>query len=524
VSQRVSTGLLNIEQVPSVSITDPTFKTREFMLLMICVLLGSGLWICIATLLSLPISTTHSVIGSVILLGMYCNGIWSVNYGALVFIVIGWVLSPVLGFATSFGLWKALRVLVIDHHDHTNRMFESLPYLVGFTTFILLLFVIYILLKSIPILSLIGLGSLAATSSVPTIFITAPVSLLLALLVTLIVKFVVNPYLKKKIEDESFSNLEMRHAKHSSSSSSNANSDAYVAVMSGEAAGNDETNVVVVKAKQEDNGEGNINNTNEPSSSVTANDIEAGDGNVHQRKKLLAATDSVDSLNNLDTEDKDSLASLEDMRSAMKDDFGAGLSSSAGHEEDASLDEAVHHLISSQNKYVKLVESYVFNVLVIITSCCIATAHGSNDIGNASGPLTAVILAYYNGAIPTAADAGTFWSTLVVSLALVIGLSLFGYKVMQTVGEKITKLTPARAFVAQICTSTIILCSSLMGLPLSTTHILVGTVLGISCVDAGNLQAMNWKVISSILMSWIVTIPCSGIMSVVSFAVLRYLL
>ena len=118
---------------------------------------------------------------------------------------------------------------------------------------------------------------------------------------------------------------------------------------------------------------------------------------------------------------------------------------------------------------------------------------------------------------------GPFWSTVIVAVGLVFGLSFFGYRVMLTIGTKIAKLSPSRAFVAQICTSTITLASSLLGLPLSTTHIIVGSVLGISYVDEG-LQGMKWQVISGIFISWIVTVPLAGFISVLSFALLRFLL
>lgn len=151
--------------------------------------------------------------------------------------------------------------------------------------------------------------------------------------------------------------------------------------------------------------------------------------------------------------------------------------------------------------------------LQIATACFIAFAHGSNDVANAIGPLYAVFEMYgYNGFGPLKLSHVLL---LLGGAGIVIGLSTWGYKVIDTVGNKITELTPTRGFSAQFATASVVLAHSFIGLPISTTHTLVGAVIGVGL--AGGLSGVNFKVIKNIVKSWFITVPVAALTSMIIF-------
>ncbi len=162
----------------------------------------------------------------------------------------------------------------------------------------------------------------------------------------------------------------------------------------------------------------------------------------------------------------------------------------------------------------------VFLVLQVLTACFVAFAHGSNDVANAVGPMAAVFGA-------TSGDLGAKVAVphrvlLVGALGIVIGLATYGYKIMATVGKKITELTPSRGFAAEFGAATTIVLASKLGLPVSTTHTLVGAVIGVGF--ARGIGAINTKVVSGIIASWFITVPFTAVLAAVLFVLARFAL
>jgi len=151
-----------------------------------------------------------------------------------------------------------------------------------------------------------------------------------------------------------------------------------------------------------------------------------------------------------------------------------------------------------------------FIFLQLITACYIAFAHGSNDVANAIGPLSAAlnVLGVTGAEIP-------IWVLIMGGLGMVIGMATWGYKVVETIGSKITELTPTRGFSAQFATASVVLLHSYSSLPISTTHTLVGSVIGVGL--AGGLAAVDLSVIWRIISSWIATVPIAALTSAIIF-------
>ena len=156
----------------------------------------------------------------------------------------------------------------------------------------------------------------------------------------------------------------------------------------------------------------------------------------------------------------------------------------------------------------------IFAVLMVFTASAMAFAHGSNDVANAVGPMAAVISTAQTGMIASK-SALPAWVLLVGGIGIVIGLATFGYKVIATVGKKITELTPSRGFAAEIAAAGTVVLASFTGIPISTTHTLVGAILGVGF--ARGIGAIDMRVVGNIFMSWVVTLPAGGLLAIVFF-------
>ena len=161
----------------------------------------------------------------------------------------------------------------------------------------------------------------------------------------------------------------------------------------------------------------------------------------------------------------------------------------------------------------------IFAVLMVITACAMAFAHGSNDVANAIGPLAAVVSIVQTGGEITAKSSLPWWILLLGGLGIVAGLMMLGYRVIETVGKNITELTPSRGFAATLAAATTVVLASGTGIPISTTHALVGAVLGVGL--ARGISSVNAGVVGRIITSWIITLPVGAGLSVVFFYVFK---
>jgi PiT family inorganic phosphate transporter len=161
----------------------------------------------------------------------------------------------------------------------------------------------------------------------------------------------------------------------------------------------------------------------------------------------------------------------------------------------------------------------VFTPMMLFTACSMAFAHGSNDVANGIGPLAAVVSIVGSGGEVLQKAPLPIWILLIGGAGIILGLVTLGYRVMLTVGKKITELTPSRGFCAELAAASTVVIASRTGLPVSTTHILVGAVLGVGL--ARGLGALDLRVVLNIIISWIVTLPAGGIMAMFFYFTLK---
>ena len=173
--------------------------------------------------------------------------------------------------------------------------------------------------------------------------------------------------------------------------------------------------------------------------------------------------------------------------------------------------------VNRQTEYANVEK--VFAILMVVTACCMAFAHGSNDVANAIGPLAAVVSVVNSGGEIESKAALAWWILPLGAVGIVLGLAIFGKRVMQTIGKNITHLTPSRGFAAELAAASTVVIASGTGLPISTTQTLVGAVLGVGM--ARGIAAINIGVVRNIVISWVVTLPAGAALSILFFFTIK---
>ncbi len=184
----------------------------------------------------------------------------------------------------------------------------------------------------------------------------------------------------------------------------------------------------------------------------------------------------------------------------------------------------LNEVVKKNTCYTQSTEQYqvvekIFVYLQILTACMVAFAHGANDVANAIGPVAAVLGILKTNSLQTHSQIPS-WLLAVGGGGIVLGLATWGWRVIETIGKKITELSPSRGFCAEFGASFTILLASKLGMPISTTHALVGAVFGVGM--ARGIRALNLQTLKEIVVSWIVTIPLCAGLSILAFYLLQF--
>ncbi|MFM2064248.1 MAG: hypothetical protein RLZZ507_3919 [Cyanobacteriota bacterium] len=164
----------------------------------------------------------------------------------------------------------------------------------------------------------------------------------------------------------------------------------------------------------------------------------------------------------------------------------------------------------------------IFGRFQLLSACFVAFAHGSNDVGNAIAPLAVISYINQTHSVPNNGITIPLWIMILGGAGIVAGLAIWGKKVIATIGENIISLQPSSGFSAELATATTILLASRLGLPVSTSHALVGGVVGIGMVQ--NLKSIKFQTLQGIAAAWVITVPISALISVLIFSIIRILL
>ncbi|KAI7842860.1 hypothetical protein COHA_003478 [Chlorella ohadii] len=443
------------------NLNDYRNKPDLYMYGMLCALLATGIWLIVATYFELPVSTTHSIVGAVIGMSMVAAGpdsvVWSREKDSFPYlegvsvIVISWFTSPLLA-----GIGGAILFLFTRHAvlRRKNSYVLSLWMLPLFTFLTVWIGCFYIIQKGPKLADKVDNSKNAWIS---TCF-AAGGALIAGLVGVPLIKRQVTRDWDELCKAEVIPELR------------GANTDAGKSV----------------KDTDSDSGSANA-----PGTTPTANDAEGVVGAGHPERTP---------------------APLRDLRKSRI--YGA-LTKSSNFDIHGviSEDEKVHDLHANGEQFDKKTE-LSFKYLQVFTAMCNSFAHGSNDVANAVGPFAGIYAVWQCTCVNSRSDVPV-WILVIGGVGLVVGLATYGYKIMRVLGVKMTKLTNSRGYCVELAAAAIIILGSRYGLPLSTTHCMVGAVTGIGVVEAvsgrrpegaTSNRAFNWLLLAKFFLGWVATL------------------
>lgn len=392
-------------------IVDSSIFTNPLILVygMLSALLAAGAWLQLASYYGWPVSTTHSIVGSLIGFGAVVGGVDAIYWDNVAFIVSSWVLSPIMGGLLSYGIFNILRRKIFYTNNPVEATKKLTPFLVFCVVVTLALVMLYKGLNNVDLkfnfMQSLGISILCGgVGYVISMFL---------------LRNVAPPQCKLKSPSE------------------------FHPEMSRE----------LDKAK----------------------------------KHLLLVQET-------------SRGAIQFQANEILDEINM-LSDSLKQKEEIGKESAEYAVVER-----------IFGYLQIMSACLMAFAHGANDVANAIGPLVAAVDVLQTGQISATASIPV-WALALGGFGIVIGLATWGWRVIETIGKKITELTPTRGFSAEFGAAATILIASRLGLPISTTHTLVGSVIGVGL--ARGIEAIDLRTTSHILISWIVTVPAGAIITVI---------
>lgn len=407
VTETMQKGLINTD----IFVMQPTI----LILGMCAALLGTSIWLQIASICGWPVSTTHAIVGAILGFGALIGGLGAIQWEEVGSIAASWVISPVISGLVSYFLFSLLQRRVLYAMNPTESAIKLFPLLIFF---VFVTFTLSLLSN--------GLENLNLSLSVSQ---TIWISILTGIAASIVCYFILRRLAFPTFAEAGTTRHLPQHV------------------------------VSLEKALKH-----------------------------LQRVHVSSFHSTQEKVGHL----------LEEVRT---------LSQQLRKETSFAERASEYHVVEK-----------LFGYLQILSACYVAFAHGANDVSNAIAPVATVLETIKNQTVSQVASVPP-WLLAFGGFGIVLGLATFGWRVMETIGKKITELTPTRGFCAEYGAATTILIASKLGLPVSTTHCLVGAVLGVGA--ARGFRALNLSTVREIILSWIITIPASALMSILCFFLLK---
>ncbi|KAK9761185.1 hypothetical protein K7432_014092 [Basidiobolus ranarum] len=414
------------------------------MLGMVCALFGASAWVIFATSRGWPVSTTHSIVGAIVGIGMVSFGPasieWKKGIGRM---AISWFLSPIAAGLVAATIYTTTKYLVLTRSNSFERGLAAIPIYFGITT---LINTFYILYNGFPDLNGLSTGVIWG------------VTIAFSILVSLFCLFFVVPWMQRKLEY--CEDLAWYHV--------------FVIMF------------LPRKRRME-------------TLSLGASPRESYGHNAETG--LIAPGEA---------------GEKSDIFEAFKGVIFNGVQKEMNFLTDEDL-QKIHELAIRYDNNTE----YMYNILQVITACMASFAHGSNDVANASGPLSTVYYIWSTAGV----DIGNvtpvpLWILAIGGIAIDIGLFTYGYKVMRSLGNQLTYHSPSRGFSIELGSCLTVLTCSKIGAPISTTQCVTGATAAVGLCN-NNIGSLNWKLIGWCFFSWMLTVPCSALITVCIFVPMK---
>ncbi|KAI8075428.1 solute carrier family 20 [Gilbertella persicaria] len=460
-------------------------QPEMLMLAMMCAIIGSANWVLIATRFGWPVSTTHSIVGAIIGVGISAFGVNSITWGwdGVAQIITSWFLSPVCAGIVAAIIYSITKYAILRRVDSFKWGIRLVPVYFFFTAAIEIFYIIY--------------KAPGGGSKKMSIGVILAISFSCAFACALFGQFFFCPWVVRRIKGRE--NIKWYHMF-----------------------------VIPFLKKQPTIDEVDVEQHASSRSASIQNTQNEADG----LDEVLTPGEVDEKLKKLGAENEDALAEeKEEVEDQKKNGW---FNSKVKTYKEKAVNMALHGLrqdvrnlenkkLQNVHAHTELFEDdaeYLFSFLQIITACMASFAHGSNDVSNAIGPIASIYEVWTTANVDVTGKVPIpIWILVYGGIGIDIGLALMGYRVMRAMGNNITYFTPSRGFCAELSAALTVLTCSQIGLPVSTTHCITGASAAIGLCNTNGYKAVNWKMLSWCFFSWFITLPCAGLVSGLLFAV-----
>ncbi|KAI8379334.1 phosphate transporter [Radiomyces spectabilis] len=454
------------------SVSEFVDNPEMLMLGMLCAITGSAIWVLFASRNGWPVSTTHSIVGAIVGVGISAFGGGAITWGwtGIARIITSWFISPVIAGLVAAAIYTFTKYAVLRQVDSFKWALRLVPFYVFFT---IAIEAFYIIFKGAP-----GLNA----SSLP-IGVVIAISFGIATFFAAFAWFFYCPWARRRIQDKE--DLRWYHC--------------FVIPFIGKRPTLQERDpeIVSMADSQAQRTHDNVNETID----------------IHENKKFAEEIPESDMSEVPVAGPSGWRAKANQYKTRAVDMALHGIRKDVRNLENEDL----KHIHAAAELYEDEAE-YLFRSLQVFTACMASFAHGSNDVSNAIGPIAAIFDVWQTARVDVAGSVGVpAWILAYGGVAIDIGLATMGYRVMRKMGNNITYLTPCRGFCAELAAALTVLTCSKLGLPVSTTHCITGATAAIGLCN-GRLNAVNWKMLGWCFFSWILTLPFAGLVAGLIFA------
>ena len=496
---------------------------------MLCCNISAGIWLNLATYFKFPVSTTHSIIGAILGFALAYGGSESVLWDKVGLVIASWVLSPVLAGIFSLSIYTIIKKYVFNSSKPVENTILIFPILTFFTFLINSFFIFY---KGTPQLKLDKLD----------LWIAMVIAFSIAIITSVLSWYFYIPYAKKKMLENRQSREEEQQLQEQQSQITNGDNDHQYNQ-------EDNDNILILDNCDQLNEESHsdINRTsNYRMTSVRETNldtvIETNNSNETNNENKIT-----DSNERLDNDEKNENYgnnnssfrfncfgnSNNERKLAKKNSYKINNNKDDIYLNDLSIMENIyrlknyikHLLIREKASKIELLHKNAVSIdpdaeqlcssLQVITACFSSFAHGANDVANSIAPYATIYSIYESESVSKKMNV-PLWVLFIGGFGIVIGLATWGYKIIDRIGQELTKITPSRGFIIELSAALTTLIASRAELPVSTTHCQIGSVIG--CGIGDNKNNIEWSLTKDIVYSWIITLPATGFLSAALFS------
>ncbi len=402
---------------------------------MLCSLVTAAAILHISNYMYAPVSTTHTIVGAIVGFSLAAKGFSSVNWSTTGQIFISWVASPLITGVATFILFWTVRKFVLQSAEPYRRAVLTYPLVIFIAVTVDIFFILY---KS-------GTNNKNLLTKYG-VKLSLPVSIGVGLICALVFQFCISPIIQKRIDQEDIE--------------APAPSDSVPEEQA-------------PKAKKENLIESTMVDVDTDSSPAAPSDK-----NDNAQEGALSERGEVPEVSDRSMARKATDAATVGFKAFRAYTYGRDV-----HAEAMQKSERAVEIWARSPDYDPNAEN-MFSYLQVFTACLLSFGHGANDVANAIAPLSAIFLIYQTGEVESKSPVQR-WALALGGAGIVVGLALYGYKLMVALGFHLTKLSPSRGFCIELCTSFVVVIASFLGIPISTTQCQVGGTVGAGFVSGG---------------------------------------